>query len=437
MINSARGRSFILGHAVLLAGFCFIAWTLVHAFHLNTLSFVFQAHWQFLDRPELARAPLESLLDLHSQPPLLNAIVWALGADSPALYERFVILNAICAGLTAFILYHIVAHYLKHGAALIIALLYLITPPTLLNIAYPFYPCLTALGYALMVYAFHCIATRPKLALAAFVIAISYLTLLRSSFSPLHTVFFCALFYYFSRATLSKKQLACGFIIALILALAVPIKNHMRYGFFGASSWAPLNLSQGLGIQNSLGGFPTPTAIKKAHPEISCTHTHGPQDSKLIKSDGAANYNSCLMIPYGKHVGSEIPAHYTLQNHLRNIATSTLSYFAPPYTYHFLKNREAIPAYLAAADIFYLDLHLTPYREIRVLLLLILALATYTTLKTRDPFLTACLIILLVHYTTHSLTDGGEGNRFIYDLEFLFYVMAAASAYCIPRLRKH
>ena len=34
-----------------------------------------------------------------------------------------------------------------------------------------------------------------------------------------------------------------------------------------------------------------------------------------------------------------------------------------------------------------------------------------------------CLILVMIHFFTHALTDGSEGKRFVFDVEFIFFIM--------------
>ena len=64
---------------------------------VQTLGVALDDHWQFLDLPELLANPIHSLMSLHSQPPLLNLVVFVLAKLPGDLYGNFVWLNAACA----------------------------------------------------------------------------------------------------------------------------------------------------------------------------------------------------------------------------------------------------------------------------------------------------------------------------------------------------
>lgn len=410
-----------------------ITYLLVVSLRLNTLEHLLHYHWQFMDFSSLLESPSKSLLYLHSQPPLLNFIVWLLLLLPGTLYGNFLILNAFCVAIVSLIIFIISRHYLRSTlGALAITLLYMVTPATLLNAAYPFYPCLTTVGYALLVYSFFIAALKPRLSLFLFVFSLVYLGLLRISFTPLHVLFYCGVFYLYARDKIRAPRLLASFLLALCLSLAVPVKNYILYDFFGSSTWVPLNMAKGLAQKGTLEYFPSPQEIKDAYPELTCTHSYDVRDTALVKQDGMPNFNSCYIIEYGKIVKAKIWEQYSLKKHVLSIVASTARYFSPPDKYFMLQNRPAIEHYADLMQRVNLNLHIekefnqkTYEFNIEVLTLLLVLAAAIATLYSRDPFLYVCYLVFVCHFFSHVLTDGAEGARFVYDIEFLFFLFFA------------
>ena len=63
--------------------------------------------------------------------------------------------------------------------------------------------------------------------------------------------------------------------------------------------------------------------------------------------------------------------------------------------------------------------------EIRLILLILLVLTGYFLFKTRDKFIAVLLGIVIVHFFSHVLVDGGESSRFVFDIEFIFWIFLA------------
>ena len=76
----------------------FVCWSLNISFNLNSLEGILKSHWQILDLPTLYSEPFESILFLHSQPPLLNIVIFLMDFIKGHIYDNFVILNSILIG---------------------------------------------------------------------------------------------------------------------------------------------------------------------------------------------------------------------------------------------------------------------------------------------------------------------------------------------------
>lgn len=429
MTNFAIQRFFFKYQRIgLYLFFVFLGYAFVKFLQIDTLGDVFGNHWQYLDIKSLEARPWDSLLHLHTQPPLLNFITWILMSLPGTLYQNFVLLNSFCVGFAALLIFIILGDIIgSKKIAIVAAVLYLISPPTLLNVAYPFYPCLTTLGFALLVYSFYIAKINYKKSLMIFIVSICYLGLLRTSFSLAHAAFFVVLYYFYVRNQFRLVTLACIAFIPAAILLAVPIKNYALYNFFGPTSWAPLNLIGAFRIETPLKSpFPPIEAIEKAFPDLPCKYGYTDVDTVHFKSNGEPNYNSCLVLEYARLKKSEVFEGYILKNHLRNIKHNIGAYFDSPDGYYFLTNREQISGYIAVFNGMFLTIP-AKFHQTRVLCALLLIFLVWYSLHKKNLFLAVVCFIWLIHFISHIITDGGEGRRFVFDIEFIFYIAIGLS----------
>lgn len=410
-----------------------ICWGLNIILELNSLESVLQSHWQILDLSILFSDPMNSILYLHSQPPLLNTILIFLDKITGSAYENFVLFNSILIGCITSLIFKIIFDRTKNFTiSLVLSSCYLLYPTTLLNIGYPFYPCISAFGYMLLLYSFHLNNINQSKSFIYFSFACILLSLTRSSFSILHTLIFILIFYFYTfNSRFPSKKFLIITSLTIILSLVIPFKNLILYDFFGTSSWAPINISKGFGVPRQDGHMLAPNKILEIYPSLECKNSYHKQDSILTKSNAEANYNSCIIIEYAKIIKYEKLSGYDLKIHLKRILSNTVQYFSPSDKYFFLKNRESIHAYSNFFNYIQITIPLTSktdnrnffIHEIRVLLLLLLSLGFFYAFVFRDKFLIISIIIILIHFATHVLTDGSEGKRFVFDIEFIFFIL--------------
>lgn len=410
-----------------------VSWGLNVSLNLNSLSNVLNNHYQIMDLELLFLEPVKSLLFLHSQPPLLNTIIFFLNKAGNSVYENFVIFNSLLVGCVATLMLKILFDRSKNlFLSIFISLIYILFPSTLLNVSYPFYPCLTSFGYTLLLYSFHITNKKFSKSLIYFSIACILLSLTRSSFSLFHLFFFIIIFYVYnlnSKINLKKFYIAIFFVS--IISLIVPFKNKFHYGFFGTSSWAPLNIGEAFGVKRQYGYFISPKKISEIYPELECKNSYHIQDKILVKSSGGSNYNSCLMIEYATIVKNEIIEGYNILDHAYRILSNTVQYFSPSDKYFFLTNRDKISDYANFINYLQLTFKLTSkldnrnlaIHEIRVLLILLLFGALFYSYSFKNKFLFLCFLIIFIHFITHVIVGGPEGKRFIFDIEFIFFII--------------
>lgn len=429
----------IAKNSFLIFTFFVFAYYLTTLAGTNHLSGLLRHHWQIVDIDATSKNPFRSLLYLHSQPPLLNFIIGLLGQLPGELYQKFIYLNCLCTAITTFVILKL-SRYLTQSIYIsaIITALYLIAPSVLLNIGYPFYPSLTSAGFALLLYALYLSRVNLRLSFTILIISVIYLTLLRGSFSIIHLIFVSALYFYYlegcpqirhlhanrPRVTFRKKIVICLFMAAPILIWNT--KNLVMYDFWGASSWGPVNLAKGFGIEILPNAFPTPSQIQASMPEYQCLKFYDLIDFSVTKSNGAPNYNSCYYLSFAKAQGKKIFAEYNLKNHLLRIISHTGQYFSLPDRYEYLKNRQEIEFYANIYDAIFLVVTPKVNYEIRISLFALITIALVFSFRgKKNQLMQMILVLLFMHLLSHVITDGDEGKRFIFDIEFFFYIIMA------------
>jgi hypothetical protein len=406
----------------------------------NLLENVLYKFWQYLDIPILLKDPFDSLLYNHSQPPLVNGIVVFLSLFGKSIYSNFIILNSICVGIVCTILFKVTFSEINRlTIPIITAVVYLLLPETILNVAFPFYPCITAALYSVLFYSLYS-KKNPSLSLFLFVFSCEALTLLRASFSLLHVMFFLCVFWSIQKRNFSLKKQVITSLLVIFFAMIIPVKNFNLYGFFGPSSWAPMNVHSGLGMPTKYQYFMYPKEISKTYPELKCRNSYHLQDSLLEKSDGSANFNSCLILELAKLIKEEGYQNYNFFFHLRNIIINTQEYFSPPDQYFLLTNKNAISSYsnfinsfLLTTNISFLEQGRVRLFDVRALIVIGLALAVFFAFKRNDKCMKLCLLIIFIHFLTHVLTSGRESKRFVIDVEFMFLILFSL---CFSKLKK-
>jgi len=410
--------------AIAFASFFLLIHGVVIFFELDTLSSVLDNHWQTADIVILKQDPIAALLHLHSQPPLFNFFFWLMAVIPGDAYDNFVIFNCLAQSLVALIVFEISRRYVKSSfVGLLIALLYLLSPAVLLISAYAFYPPLTSLGFALLIYAFYVFRDKPKFAAVLIGFSICYLYMIRSSFSlPAAFILLC-IFAYITRKYLSKVFLTSTLLISIAILLSLPIKNYVMYGFFGSSSWTPLNLVMTFSIKTPLGLFATPEVIRKEYPNLQCKKSYGLLDTEDKKVNGEPNYNSCYYVAYiNEQMPNVVWKNFNLRTYLGNVKHNIGSYFDTPDGYYFLKNREKIELYITAFNTGLLTLPFK-FHQTRVAMILLVFYLIYRVRKDKAQFPSLVLTVLALHFFAHVLTDGGESRRHVFDVEFIFYII--------------
>ena len=425
LVNNFSLENPVKSRFVFFGLFFLVLYCVVIHFNLDTLSSVLDNHWQTADIEGLKKDPIAALLHLHSQPPLFNFFFWLMAVIPGDAYDHFVVFNCLAQSLVGLIVVEISSRYLRSSVGgLAIGILYLLSPGVLLNSAYAFYPPLTSMGFALLIYAFFVLQDKPRFASVLIGFSICYLYMIRSSFSlPAAFILLC-IFAYSSRKYLSKVFLVSTLAFSVSILLSLPIKNYLMYGFFGSSSWSLSNLIITFRINTPLGVFATPEAIRAKYPNLQCKKSYGLLDTEDKKTNGEPNYNSCYYVAYINAQMPNVKDNIDVGAYLANIKHSIGSYFDTPDGYYFLMNRGKIEPYITAYNFGLLTLPFK-FHQTRVAIILLVFYLIYRVKKDKVQFPSILLAVLTLHFFAHVLTDGGESRRHVFDIEFIFYLVLA------------
>ncbi len=220
---------------------------------------------QLLDRGELQRAPITSLLALHAQPPLLNAVLAAairlgavLGCGPEILLS---VLFFLLGGAVVVLLARLVASVTGSTWLAIAAVLLTVADPALhiYRTVYFYELPLAALLLAALAAAAGYLASGRERPLLLFVLALAGMGLLRSLYHPVWAAGMFAVLVA-GRARLAGGRLPrprqpgtaawlrSAALLAVLLALW-PLKNALLFGAPVTSSWVGYNLSRGTPVQ--------------------------------------------------------------------------------------------------------------------------------------------------------------------------------------------
>ncbi len=227
------------------------------------VGFRFWVPWvvvQLLDQAALAREPVRALLALHAQPPALNAVLAAalrlaaLAGRGPEvlLAPLFFLLGGLVVVLLALLVRRLTgSSALALGAALLAA-----ADPALhvYGTVYFYELPLAALLLVALAAALRYLESGRERHLAAFVLAVGGMSLLRSLYHPLWAAAMLALLLWGrSRLAPGERRRAAWVRGAALLALLVavwPLKNALLFGAPVTSSWGGYNLSRGTPVQH-------------------------------------------------------------------------------------------------------------------------------------------------------------------------------------------
>jgi hypothetical protein len=430
----------LIRYAITFTVYFLLEFISVHFLRLDTLAPLLQHHFQIADLYNLQTTPFISLVYLHIQPPLFNALVAGFFALNGRVYDDLLVLNCLCNALVGITVMHIVNDYsrgrkwLGHGFALV----YILAPSTLLYAAYPFYPALTSAGYALLALSFFTKKRHAVLSLVLLIVGIIYLTMLRSSFPPVIALAVIGIYFTLIENHSTWRQSALLVIVCSLAPItSIYTKNLILYDFWGSTSFSPLNMAKGFGIPVEPNHFPTPEQIKSDRPDLSCDHSYHAVDRDTVKKDGGPNYNSCYWLAFAQSHKNLAWNEYELKPHMLRIVSHIARYFSLSDRYQYLTNRTSLETYTNIYNAIFLPWSPREGYSIRISVVLLVLIMPWLLYRHRDNRLLALYAVFLIHMISHAVTDGDEGDRFVFDIEFSLYVFAAYASSLLFRKRSH
>jgi hypothetical protein len=277
-------------------------------------------YYQVLPRQLLEHRLCESLWNLHAQPPLLDlalGVALKLSRASGVSVERLLLLlngflGIVVVFATLSLLRRLVIRPVLRSAVM---LLLLLDPSFYLFLgifSYTFYELVLLMLAAL---AAHRFATRPTLgAYLGFCVPILLLTYTRALFHPLWASALLALVGASAqpKRPTARRQVAGAFLLVLVILAAWPIKNGLRFGVWGFSSWQGFNLSRGLGIDVPPGWIFSAQPSRDegaaraiANRSVPAAFRDIPALTQLKKADGSLNWNHYAIIGASAKMGRQ------------------------------------------------------------------------------------------------------------------------------------
>ena len=284
--------------------------------------------WQLLPWPPLFEDLGTALLDLHSQPPFLNllfglALKVAVGTGvmlETVLQPIYFAIGAVTVSVITAAAARTIARTWVRRAMLSLIVL---NPYFYAVHHYLFYTAWEVLFLALIVFLSLRYFDHPSAGrLAAVLSPAVLLVYTRSLFHPLWFLLFLAmlLILILPRTAAGWRPLAIVGVVALLLVAAWPLKNLVRFGFFGLSSWSGLSVARGLPTGEPLlpSGYPSrlaafarssteplePAIAAQAQGLVPPEFQGSPALTMLTKPDGSPNWNHYALIPLSRQLGS-------------------------------------------------------------------------------------------------------------------------------------
>lgn len=301
-------------------GLALLAYLALAAFVLARDGFAIPWHyWQLLSRDVLEGAPWGSLLDLHSQPPFLNALLAAILAlsratgFSPEATGGFLQLFAGATGVLA--VGRLAARLLASPASRAAVLALVVLNPFLYaSIAHFTYTPWEMVFLAWMgVFALDWYERPTPPRLAALLGTALLVVHTRTSWHPAWFVGVVVLAIAPVRSRLAGRGRATAVVVLAAVALlsAWPAKNFARFGFFGFSSWQGYYSARNVVDSGFVEGFfarsdpatRDPAVVARLEQLVPAERRDRPAVARLVKSDGSPNWNHASVIPLFGELG--------------------------------------------------------------------------------------------------------------------------------------
>jgi hypothetical protein len=418
-------------------------------------------YFQLLSRELLSQRLGESLWNLHAQPPVVDLLLGAalkLARTTGAPVETLLlVLHAVLGGVIVLATLSLLRRLgLRLALRCVVMLLLLLDPDFYIFLgifSYTFYELLLLTLAAL---AAHRFATRPTpQAYAACCLPIVLLVYTRALFHPLWALAALAGLAAGARAgqPAARRQVAAAFALSVLVLLAWPLKNGLRFGVWSYSSWQGFNLSRGLGIDPPAGWIfsmqasPAELADRAvADRRVPAAMRQIPVLTQARKQDGSLNWNHYAIIGMSAEMGRQALATWVHDparvagKAMRNYLVFTTYPGRNPYSGRLdWRTRQPVAvAWLAAYEWLSLAAPIrlagtspTPLFAFVFPILTVAGVRRAWTLRTSDRPAALTLAVLLGSalwvLAAVLLVDGEEGNRMRFSTQPALWVGAAAA----------
>jgi len=418
-------------------------------------SWALSAYWQYLDLETLKHHLLTGVWYDHAQPPVFNLFlgsVLKIGAGQSIVI--FAIILRLITLANALFLFAILKKLNLAGfLPLIVALLYILSPATLVLECELFYT--SSVSLLLLVSVYFLIRLKESNShwnAYGFIFSLALLCLTRSIYHILWLFLIAAFMIYYFRKAVVLNYLILASLLGIILVGSWYMKNKILFGKFTSSTWIGMNLARNVFHDNEIKDsgrieaylpFSKISVYRKfLDPEYEGQFRELNNRDLLqeMKNDSFINLTEVSYIPVSdlyqkaslEHIGNH-PVAYA-----KNVVQSSILYFTPATVYSLnLKLAEKIKYY----DLLYsFNLKYFAYGKLqgRILLTIsaipkiILYLFVFFVfirywIRTRSISPWNLFIVITIGYVfgISSLFEHFENMRFRFETEPLFLIVAA------------
>ncbi|HXB30056.1 MAG TPA: hypothetical protein VNW49_09565 [Puia sp.] len=421
--------------------------------HLDILAL--SAYWQYLDIETLRNHLLSGVWYDHAQPPLFNLFLGYVlkisGTHYILIFDIILKLISLCNALLLFIIVKRLSTVFY--MPILVALLYILSPATIIFEAELFYTSLVSLF--LLISVFYLIRfTESDRWLNAFGIffPITLLCLTRSVYHMIWLFIIAAtlIFYFRRKAALNKLILAS--LISILLVGSWYVKNKLLFGKLTASTWVGMNMARNVFHDNEVKDsshieayepFSRISVYRKfLDPEFE-NKFKGLNDRDLLqemKNDSFINETEVSYIPvselYQKASMDFIRNHPG--SYAQNIIQSSILFFTPGTLYSLAVGKAGKIKIYDLLYSFNLTIFARDKKERRILLTIsampklilyvfVFFMLARISLQTRSitPWNLFILITIGFVFGVSSFFEHYENMRFRFETEPLFLILAA------------
>lgn len=448
-------RIFISKEAAVIAVAFLFSRLLAAQAGLNFDESVLLRYWQYLDIETLQQNLISGVWYDHTQPPVFNLLLGVILKLFPASYNMVFPLLLKCLTLVNALL--IFCLLFRHGAqkriALAFALFYVLSPATIVYEQELFYTSFITFLLLISMNALVQLQFKPTMPVFFMVfLPLSIVCLTRSMYHLGLLVLLYALVLLYMRKKTALVNIFLPGVICICFAGGWYVKNKLVFGQFTSSSWMGMNIARNVFHD----GIPADSSKIEAIEPFSVIEAYG----RFLPADYGSSYKGLndrdLFEVYKndsfineKHIGYlelskqylEASVHEVKNNpggYARNVLQSVLIFFTPATRYPSTEYQALKIKYYDLIYSFNLSHFATGKQERRIalavsaipkLLIYILVFSSLFRYWRRNkvvPLAAAFVLVIIAYiFCVSSLFEHYENMRFRFEIEPLFYLLAA------------